>query len=143
MTKTTEWEYCSWCGREFRDNEQPYEDEEGVCGNSGDPLCYDCWNENYQFVCCWCQEHGLKKHQHKMLVVAEADRVSTLHRDVPEGVYRITKTPYYASGIISSRLYGDAIERLTDLPEGIDTGWYPCGHLCENCQAKIEKEVHA
>ena len=31
-------------------------------------------------------------------------------------------------------LFDDSLEFLCDLPPGIDTGHYPCEHLCNDCQ---------
>ena len=114
--------------------ECPYEDD------GWGTLCDDCYHECCEYTCCWCQNYEHVDHQHELLVVFEA---GLAFRDaVPPGVYRITKSPYYTSSLISSGwLHPECLERVCDLPADLatnDTG-YPCGHLCRECQQKMEE----
>lgn len=113
---------CTYCGNEA---ESPRLDD------VDDPICFDCYHEHYEFTCCWCQEDEHQDHQHKMLVLVDPKGAG-----IAVGIYRIVSLPYYADGMIEGFLFESALEHLRDLPEGIDTRGYPCGHLCRDCQKK-------
>jgi hypothetical protein len=57
---------------------------------------------------------------------------------IRRGVYRIVSVPYYADGIIEWLLFADALKKICPLPKGIDTRGYACGHLCCECQEKVQ-----
>lgn len=123
---------CTWCDQELSDDEleAPYSTEDNEI------LCDECYYEEYEFTCCWCEEHGLQKNQHKILVIFDENEA-----DMPVGVYEITHFPYYTDDMLSMWLTKWALKKLTDLPEGLEQGYYPCGHLCKSCQGKIKQMI--
>ena len=124
---------CTYCGEDLHHYpEDPSTDEDG------EPMCEICWHEEFEFTCMWCQNYGRKEHQHNMLVIAEPESVRVLGGgEVQAGVYRITDTPYYAYWITGMHLYERSLHRIADLPEDLEPDYYPCGHLCMDCQEKI------
>lgn len=130
-TETTEATGCTWCGNKLLScPDDPSTDDQG------DPICEACWHDHYTFRCCWCERYGMVKNQHNMVVVAERER--GVPKAVMPGIYLVLDTPYYADGIVEGHLYSNALERLSDVPEGVLTGMYRCGHLCMDCQEKID-----
>jgi len=128
-TLTTEITHdCNCCGCELDGEEQ----ESPRLDADGDPICDGCYQERYEFTCCWCEELEHIDHQHKLLVVDNAEEAG-----MPRGVYEIVRKPYYADGMIEGHLYEDALKRIADVPDGLKIEWYPCGHLCKRCQGKI------
>lgn len=120
---------CSYCGNNLNEDglENPLTDDER------DLMCDECYNDHYEFTCCWCQEYGNKKDQHKMVVVFDDEKAG-----VPTGVYRVTDLDYYIiSAFGDGWLHDWAIERIGDIPDGADSNGYPCGHLCAECQKKV------
>lgn len=57
------------------------------------------------------------------------------HGLVP-GAYRIKHFPYYADGMIEGYLIESSLERIGDVPAGVDFLGYPCTHLCDECSKK-------
>lgn len=135
---------CTWCGEELdeQERESPRTDSSGV-------ICDACHHDVYEFTCCWCQEYGGVDVQHDMLVVAEEVSTGGYSEGlVKPGVYKVLGGPYHGGPLIGdSYLFGDQLEWLAALPESIDTGMFPCGHLCQQCQQRItqtaEKEPTA
>lgn len=123
---------CTYCGVNL-DSEQiqnPRTDKDG------DIMCDECYQEHYEFSCCWCQDSDHIDHQHKMLIVDDEKSAK-----LPRGVYEITTIPYYCDEIITSRLYKWALNRIADVPEDLEIESYPCGHLCIECQKKIADKI--
>jgi hypothetical protein len=117
--------HCEDCGCEYDD------DEEGT-----EEYCSACYSENHTYLCCFCEEsEDNLDAEHKFLVVFDAD-VPTIGNELTPGIYRITRFPYFADGMIEAHLYSSSLERVADLPEGHTENWqmYPCGHLCVACQ---------
>jgi len=98
-------------------------------------------------TCARCRDE-LHVHAGRTLFVAtgeiELDEDGNAAEDIEHGLvpgcYRILKFPYYADGMIEGHVIKHALERVADLPDGLDTDGYPCGHLCDGCSAKILKE---
>jgi len=119
---------CYSCGAMFNDPDEeadPYRDD------LDNPLCYDCFCDEYQFRCCSCGEWGYNEDQHKMLVVTKKTQ------GIKRGVYRVVRLPYYADGMIEGIIFEDCLEWIADLPEKLHMNDCPCGHLCVECQAKV------
>ena len=127
---------CGCCGGKLAEDEidDPYEDRDDF-GN-GEPICFECHNEHYQFTCSLCEEYDDIAVQHRMVIVRRAGY------GVRPGVYQITGYPHYYSdicgdgGVNSCRL-----RRVCGLTEEsgrrMDT-YYPLGHICRECQAQFE-----
>ena len=126
---------CEYCGNRLTDEEIEY--PPGAGPEEGELICEDCYHERYEFTCCWCQNYDLDEYQHVFLVLTE--KVD----DFKPGVYRIVAKPYYADGMIEGFILPHAIERVCAVPDGVDTEGYPAGHLCRECQTKIEKSLKA
>ena len=98
-------------------------------------------SEDYEpdddFECCLCGEYDRAAVQHEMLVVAEPTPALGGGKDVEPGIYVITKAPYFGGALCGpSYLFDDSLERLADLPNGIETNGFPCGHLCGECHPR-------
>lgn len=131
---------CTWCDDllGLDTTEQPRRDD------GGGVMCDECHHEHFEFWCCWCQNYGDRDIQHDMVVViGEVENADGDRGNMPRGVYRVCAGPYYCSAIFDGWFYGDALKRLADVPDGVDTGGYPAGHLCADCQARINKGVAA
>ena len=120
---------CNCCGRKLdgEEQEQPKLDEDG------DPICDQCFEEEYEFRCCWCDQSEHNNHADKFLVVANAEEAG-----FPRGVYEIVSKPYFRDGMTEGSLIKSALKRIADVPEGLKIEWYCCGHLCQSCQGKIK-----
>ena len=95
--------------------------------------CQPCYDEN-TFECCACGEYDSTEQQKTMLVIAGDVRFLHAGKAKP-GLYHVTELPYYGGPLIGEGyLYDDSLEYLCDLPPDVDTGHYPCGHLCGDCQ---------
>lgn len=121
---------CAWCDEDLDDDPYSHEDAADVL------LCRECYYEAYMFECCRCDEYESIDVQHRMLVVVEEVR------DVRPGIYRIVKFPYEVNAIIGAYLIGSALDRIGNVPADVDTGGLPCGHLCAECQAAVQKETN-
>jgi hypothetical protein len=118
---------CCGCKLDSEEFEQPKLDE------YGDPICDQCYEEEYEFKCCWCNQHEHNDQADKFLVVANAEEAG-----FPHGVYEIVIKPYYRDGMIEGSLIKSSLKRIADVPEGLKIELYPCGHLCQSCQGKIK-----
>jgi hypothetical protein len=124
---------CTSCGYAITDPDEmknPYRDEDDC------EICSNCYHEHYEFTCCWCQEDEHVDYQHVLLVVGDEEGAG-----VARGVYRIIHLPYYSDGIIEGSLVESSLERIAGVPDGLTIGYYPCGHLCRECQQKIENTL--
>jgi len=129
---TAETVLCEWCGSAFDD---PAERDDPRRDANGEPICDQCYEDEFQYRCCWCGEYEEIEHRHKLVVVAEPQG---FRPRIYRGIYRIVSLPYYADGMIQGWLFAHALKKICPLPEGIDTRDYPCGHLCRECQQKVE-----
>jgi hypothetical protein len=126
-TQTTD---CSYCGNLLSEDEleSPYTDEDN------DIICDECEHEHFQFQCCKCEEYDHIDVQHYYLIVAD-----DVDKSIPPGIYYIKGGPYFGGPLIGELgLFANKLLRLRDLPTNIDTGGYPCGHLCRTCVRKLE-----
>lgn len=133
---------CSRCVRPL--NEEEAENSRTDEDGDGEPLCDECWHNEYEFTCCDCQNYGHVRDQHKMLVVFE--RVYSMggpDRYVSPGIYKIDgRGAYYGGPLIGEGwIYGDRLTRIGDVKPDMDCGGYPCGHLCKECQTSVEEEL--
>jgi len=116
---------CEYCGELLSDEEfdSPMHDE------AGSVMCDACWSDTYEFTCDVCLEYGHVADQHKMLIVWDADEAG-----VDAGWYRIVSFPYYTASVIGRGwIHRDAVERVDSAPPRLES-YYPCGHLCGDCQ---------
>ena len=123
---------CACCGESLDEEEVEYPRLD--CDDV--PICDDCWSEEHEFTCDWCEEYGLVEDQHNMLVVFDEDETN-----FPTGIYEIVRFPYYTSNMLSMWLHEWALKKLMDLPKDLDEGMYPCGHLCMDCQWIIKRKL--
>lgn len=131
---------CTGCG-------QGLDDEERVSPRldcTGDPICDDCYQDEYQYCCCNCGEHYDQDDQdgqdvqHKMIVVF-VPTAGSYSDKVQPGIYRITGKPYWSTDYFSSQLFHDKLKWLCKLPVSLqeDDPFYPVAHLCRDCQAEM------
>lgn len=119
---------CTKCGVELDEEER----EDPRLDSDGDPICDDCYREDYQFMCCICQDfHDDTREKHSMIIVFE-----DVHGTAP-GVYEIIAHPYYYDCMIDAGFYDWALRRIGDVPDGAEDGWAAAGHMCLGCQEKI------
>jgi hypothetical protein len=124
---------CSYCGNNLSEDEL----ENPLTDKDGDLMCDECYNDHYEFTCCLCQEHGDVAEQHKMVVVFDEEEAG-----VPTGVYRVIDPDYYLADLLGSGWLHDwALERIGDVSDKADGNGYACGHLCQNCQDKLNTEA--
>jgi hypothetical protein len=124
---------CSRCG-----NKLEYPEDPDLDRDDNEPICSECYHDQYEFTCCCCCEYGDVADQHNMLIVFEELYSHGATRTVGPGIYRILGGPYYGGPLIGSGwLYGDRLERVADVNPDMDGEGYPCGHLCLGCQEKV------
>jgi len=117
---------CSWC-------EEDFETEELSKDADGDPICSECYCDNFHFTCCRCRSCGAVEDQHNYVVVFDP----TEH-EVPRGVYRVIAAPYYCQPITGGGwLFSHALERVADVSVDMSGEDYPVGHLCIECQRVV------
>ena len=88
------------------------------------------------FECQSCREREDHRHRGALLVVFDADDAGI---DDP-GLYLIKRWPFYTNAMITSWLHEHALQRLGDVPEGVEEdGYYPCGFLCGTCSARVRR----
>lgn len=123
---------CEWCGERLEDEEaaDPRRDA------GGDLMCDQCWHDEYEFTCAFCENYEHNDHQHDFLVVWQKTT------GVEPGVYR-TLGSYWTSDMFSMWLHPDQLERVGDIPKGKGGGHYPCGHLCLKCRKPFLKAKRA
>ena len=124
---------CPSCG-------EPLTAEEEDAPRTGDDpavLCDDCYREENEFDCAWCEDSEHQDVQHVLLVVFDAHAAVVA---LP-GVYRIDALPYCSQPAVGhGRLWEDALTWLGYLPACHADG-YPCGHLCRRCQRRALDDV--
>lgn len=139
--------HCSWCGDILDEEEQenPRGEDGNVACDDDDVICDDCYREEYEFTCWWCENYGKTEDQHNMLLVLEREavRIEGQNRYWKPGVYQIIKRPYYGSDYFDSWILGGALVWLCDLPAEASDESYPSGHLCLDCQNRIWEQVGA
>ena len=125
---------CPWCGCDFDDEER-----ESPRMSGDDPICDQCYQDEYEFTCCRCEDYGEQDIQHELLVVFVATS-SSYGEKVQPGLYTITGGPYWATDYFSSWLNPDKLIWLCSLPESLqdEDPYYPVGHLCSECQAEMK-----
>jgi hypothetical protein len=129
---------CHYCGHVITDPDEqadPYRNPD-----TDEAMCSECYREHFEFSCCWCKESDNVDVQHKMLVIEDA------YDEMPEwrkGVYQIGRRPYYADGMIEMHLIQSALTWIGSVPETLHIEYYPCGHLCSECQNKITETAKA
>jgi len=129
---------CADCGKVLEGEEVT-----APCYNlDEEPVCDECYYGNYVFTCCRCENYEHIKHRGaigSLIAVFDAQEAGI----DTTGIYRILKHPYYTHCYIDAWLNKEAIQKIADFPSDLlreDDGlWgYPTGHLCQECQAKIE-----
>lgn len=133
---------CAWCGDALDEEER--ENPRRDCDD--DRICDECYHDEYEFTCEWCENYGETKDQHNLLLVLEADtvRIESQEDYLKPGVYQIVKKLYHGGPIVGdSYILWQAIVWLCDLPDNANRGYYPCGHLCLECQNKIWTQIGA
>jgi hypothetical protein len=107
--------------------ESPYE-------RDGHIWCDDCYHEEFEFTCYWCDEYGDNEDQHRYVVIFDAGACELA---LP-GLYRVNRLPYYSQPMIGQGcILSRAVTWLGYLPPHIgDESWYPAGHLCAYCQRR-------
>lgn len=125
---------CTYCGNTLREEEL----EEPLMDDEENVICYECYNDHFEFKCCKCEEYDHIDNQHKMLVVVDEEEAG-----LPAGLYRILELPYYSASLLGDVSWNEwALERIGDVPDGVDTGSYACGHLCGRCQEEVLKKLN-
>jgi hypothetical protein len=115
------------------ERESPYD-------RDGHLWCDDCYHEEFEFTCCWCEEYGDNEDQHRYVVVFDA---AACELALP-GLYRVDHLPYYSQPLIG---YGYILSRAVTWLGFLDAlpraGWYdyPAGHLCLRCQRRALAHV--
>ena len=135
MSDTDTATQCAFCGDPIDAINDAYESEDGEL------LCADCYEDEI-YMCARCRESAWMRVREKIgaiLVVFDDDL------EVPPGLYRIHRHPYYRNPMIGRcELLEDCLTRVADVPADMKRDWYPCGHLCEQCAkpyaAKAAKE---
>lgn len=133
---------CPSCGAPLDDEER----ESPRLDWEEKPICDDCYQEEYQYRCCNCEEHYDQDDQdgqdvqHKMLVVFVPTSASYGDKVQP-GIYRITGSPYWSTDYFSSCLHTNKLKWLCKVPDVLqnDEHYYPVGHLCEECQQEMKQ----
>jgi predicted amidophosphoribosyltransferase len=128
----TEQTTCRACGAELDDEER------ADPRTRDDPwvLCDRCYEEEYEFDCCWCQESDHRDYQHAYVVVFDPNEAGL---DFP-GIYRVERTPYYSQPWVGlGTLHAWALTWVAHVPPDAASD-YPCAHLCRGCQARVRKE---
>lgn len=119
------------------------------CGNCGD--IFDSWSENAEYVdalgkmlcescyramgcyqCCKCEDHDLHNGPGRMAVLTQREG------KLRPGLYRITRWPFYADGMIEGYLFESSFEKIGELPSKIETNGYPMGFLCQKCETGLD-----
>jgi hypothetical protein len=117
----------------------PLDDDAGY-ERDNDLWCNECYDEEYEFPCAWCEEYGDVDDQHAYLLVVDEKEAGL---DVP-GVYRVTGVPYYTSPLIGRGwFFRSNLRYLGPLPStfSVEGQWYPCGHVCLACQRRLLVEL--
>lgn len=131
MIETIEKTVCSYCGNDLVGEElgNPHRDP-----NDDEMMCDECYQEHFEFECCRCLNYDSTEHQHDYLVVYE--QVG----DVKPGIYRVISYPYHGGALIGdSWLFANSLQRIRALEEPAeDDPYYPCGHLCLECQNTLK-----
>lgn len=117
-------ERCGGCGDLF----DSYCEHSEYVQARGHTLCESCYRAERAFRCCACDNHDCHDAPGRLAVVAEEVQ------GLPPGLYKITRWPFYADGIIEGHIYEDTFERVGDAPESADTDGYPIGFLCSDCE---------
>ena len=132
---------CPNCGYKLDEEER----ESPRLSWDNEPICDDCYQEEYQYRCCNCEEHYDQDEdgqdvQHNMIVVF-SPTVSSYGEKVLPGVYRVTGGPYWSTDYFSSCLHSYNLKWLCKLTESFqkEDPFYPVGHLCTDCQQEMEK----
>jgi hypothetical protein len=129
---------CTWCGDDLEE-EQAKDPRLDI---AGDPICDGCYESEYMFTCCKCEEYEEKEYQGSigsLLVVTE--EIDGDRKRVKPGVYEIVKHPFYVDYMVGGHLIEDSLKHLCAVPEGVDNGGYPSGFLCCECAEKLKEEL--
>ena len=126
---------CTWCECDLDGEER----ESPQLDWDKNPICDDCYHEEYELNCFNCENYDDQDIQHKMLVVF-VPTSSSYGEKVQPGVYTITGGPYWATDYFSSWLDADQLAWLCSLPESLqdDDPYYPVAHLCRDCQKQMQ-----
>ena len=108
--------------------EEPVADDESLFEISGGLACYDCFDDQ-TFGCCRCGESSANENKTNLVVFE--DGLSWVGGEAGTGVFKITGH-YFSDGMIEYRLFNTGVERVADLPEGIEFE-FPLGHFCPEC----------
>ncbi len=126
-------ESCCLCENEFNEQEKDYPHSD----SDGDPICDDCHRNNYQFICCCCEEFADSDEE-----VLVGSLFACLDEDVaPVGIYRIKSVPFYSSSSLSEELNMNAVEQISDNLFNCYVERGACGHICRKCSKKIKEET--
>lgn len=131
---------CSWCDVDLNEEEEksPYLDGD-------DPMCDECYHNNFEFTCCKCENYDHEDYQGGIgcLFVIIDDSVSDENGPLTPGIYEVTEHPYYITGMIGGGwLWSYAIKKVSDSTHGINSNHaYSMDHLCRECSEQIRKEI--
>lgn len=135
----TEIPKCSSCGDELEGEEieSPRNDKDGTI------LCDDCFEDKYTHRCPVCEElfdeDFDEKISPKYLIVLPSVGENV---GLASGIYRITRYPFFADGMIEFHIFKDAVNRICNIPSDIDD-CYTLYYVCNECvtKARLEQDV--
>lgn len=111
---------------------------------NGDSLCYSCYENDYCFWCFMCEE--LEDIRFLGAIGLLLVCVNTEYEGLgglKVGIYEVLRHPYWANGMIESRIYPDTLKLLTTDLYGLEgkLDGYSVGHLCRDCSHRIKSDV--
>lgn len=97
-------------------------------------LCESCYQAEQAYECCGahCDNHDCHEKPGRLVVMTEEVQ------GMEAGLYRIKDWPFYANGVIDMYVHENALERVGELPPGVNTDGYAMGFLCSECEKKID-----
>lgn len=125
---------CDDCGGELTAEEIEVPER----NPAGQIICCSC-ERNYQFTCCLCQNYAPDVEQGaigNLVVITDSERA-----EMAAGVYEVKSHPYYTDSMLAMWFNEDALLRLGDVPDRIDTDSAAAGHLCGECSQEIKQAL--
>lgn len=136
---------CASCGVLLDGEEQEHPERDG----DGNPICDECYREEFMDVCERCQDWtnktDLDSQPGTLIVVFSAAPARGGDGDLQPGYYRVVSWPFFANGMFEGHFYAAALRRVAELDERGLKAALLCASmgapLCGACRVQIETSL--
>ena len=135
---------CTWCKKRL-DNEEV---ETPKLSEDNEVICDDCYDEEYMSFCPLCEDRfetpKTVEDGYYYLITEYRCGSDTCGKKIKRGIYKITKFPFFADGIIEGVYFSNVFKRIRFLTKDevkeIKKDNIRDNTICIGCALKVENK---